>query len=123
MTKERLDDYPTLVDPALDFEATRMYFGRGSCNYDISEVLLDNGQVVVCLHQQRESDEVIHTSEGFRNVCEQGIVVSGYLVKPEGFFSWFRSSKVRRVQDEEMDNVRSELMEKLKHPRLAFFEF
>jgi len=121
MAKERLQEYPILVDAALDFEATREHFGTGSCGYAISERRLDDGQVVVYIHQQREGEEVVDTPRGFGRVCEQGILVCGYKTKP-GFFGFLRFSKIRTVPDEERQAVESELVKGLEK-KPAFVDF
>jgi hypothetical protein len=90
MAKEKLQEYPTLVDPFLDFEATRIHFGTGSCNYGIGEKKLNSGEVVVYLNQQREGQRVVSTPTGFGRVCEQGIVICGYKARVKGIFGFLR---------------------------------
>jgi hypothetical protein len=123
MTQERLQEYPLIVESELDFEATRDNFGIGSCNLGISETLLSNGETAVYLHQQRESPRVVSTSAGFRNICEQGIVVCGYKVNPTGIFKSLKSPKIRVIPDSEIPRVKSELMEKLKGKEPAYVNF
>ena len=123
MAKEKLQEYPTLVDPFLDFEATRQHFGTGSGNYATEEKELASGETVVYLKQQREGQKVVNTPTGFGRVCEQGIVICGYKAKARGILGFLRGSKIRTIPNEERQRVKSELLEKLGDERPAYVEF
>jgi len=122
MAKEKLQNYPELIDADLDFAATREHFGTGSCNYAVSEKILANGQVVVYLHHQREGEQAVDTPIGFRRVCEQGIIVCGYKVKPR-ILGFLRMPKIRIVPDAEREAVESELLQKFGDKKPAFMDF
>ena len=123
MAKEKLQEYPTIIDASLDFEATREHFGTGNCNYAISETILNNGETAVYLHQQREGEKVVNTPMGFRRVCEHGIVICGYKSNPTGFLRFLKSPKIRTIPDAERRRVKSELVEKLRNKKPAYINF
>ena len=123
MAKEKLHEYPVLVDASLDFEATREHFGTGSCNYAIGEKRLASGETAVYLCQQREGDKVVGTPIGFRRVCEHGIVVCGYRVNPTGLLKFLKSPKIRTIPDAERQKVESELTEKIDDKKPAYVDF
>lgn len=123
MTKEKLQEYPILIDAPLDFEATREYFGTGSCNYAISETPLGSGKTAVYLHQQKEGDKVVDTSNGVRRICEHGIVICGYKINPKGFFKFLKSPRIKLIPDEEKEKVKSELLEKLADKKPTYVNF
>jgi len=115
MTKEQeLQDYPELIDPFLDFEATREFMGRGSCVYGISHYKNGSGKVVVYMGQQREGDEVVCLGDGqFGRKCIHGLIVAGYLARPKGLLSMFKGKKIRIIPNEDRENVESELLERV----------
>jgi len=123
MAKEKLEDYPTLVDPFLDFEATRGHFGTGSCNYGIGERKLDSGKVLVYLNQQREGNQVVSTPTGFGRVCEQGVVICGYKVRQKGILGFLRGSKIKAVSPAERQAVETELIQKLGAEKPVYVDF
>jgi hypothetical protein len=123
MGKENLQEYPTLVDPFLDFEATRGHFGTGSCNYGIGEQRLTSGEILVYLNQQREGQKVVSTPTGFGRVCEQGVVICGYKARARGIFGFLRGSKVRTIPDAERQKVESELLQKLGDKKPLYIDF
>lgn len=111
MTNKELMEYPSLPsDPALDFEASKIFFGRGSCVYGIEEKVLSSGETVVYLAQQIEGDEIIDTPRGFGRICKQRIIICGYKVEPSGFFKIFKSKKIELILDDERKKVISELL-------------
>jgi len=123
---EKLHDYPVLIDPFLDLEATKQHFGTGSCCDSIGEKRLASGDIVVYLNRQREGKKVVDTTTGFGRVYEQGIVVCGYKTKPKGIFSFLRGSKIRLVPKEESRKVESELVDTLNvqgSSKIVFVDF
>ena len=123
MVKERLKDYPQIVDPFMDFEATRQHFRKATCNYAISKSRLDNGKVVVYLHQQRETDKVISVPQGFGNICEQGIIICGYKAREKGILGFLKGSKIRPILLTERESVESELLQKFGKEKPAYVYF
>jgi hypothetical protein len=121
MTQEKLKEYPTLIDPFLDFEATKHFLGRGSCNHSISETSLDSGTLIY-LNQEREGQEVASTPSYSGRACEKGIVVCGYKTKARGILG-FLSPKVRTIPDAKKQEVKSELLEKLENNKPAYINF
>ena len=122
MAKEKLQEYPVLIDASLDLEATREYFGTGSCNYALSETSLDKDRKVVYLRQQREGNKMIDTSAGFKRICEHGVVVCGYRVNPTGFFKFLKSPKIRIIPEAEKQSIESEIVKRLGN-KPSFVEF
>ena len=120
MAKEKLHEYPILIDASLDFKATKEHFGTGSCNYAISEYAYGNGRVVVYFHQQREG-KVFITPIGFKRACEQGIVICGYKANPKGFLKFLKSPKIKTIPDTERQKVESELAEIIKPDYVDFW--
>ncbi|HLC53830.1 MAG TPA: hypothetical protein VJK03_04780 [Candidatus Nanoarchaeia archaeon] len=112
MKSHNLLPYPeVLIDPAGDFEATRHYFGKGSCIYNTKHYVAQSGETVVYIWQQREGDEpVFNEGKYIGNKCLHGIIVAGYLVKPSGIFSFFKRNKVRVVNDEDRESLEAEIM-------------
>lgn len=107
---EKLEDYPMLTDPSLDFEATRQHFGIGTCNYAIREGEISSGKIVVYLKQQREGQEVVATEDGYRRICEHGIVICGYRAKGRGLLGFLKGPKIRLIPETEKQAVVSEII-------------
>lgn len=110
MAGDRLREYPVEIDPFLDFEATNMHFGTGSCTYGITEMKASFEKTLVYMWQQKEGDEVIDTPRGFGKKCENNLIVCGYKVEPSGFFGIFKSPRIKVLREEEREKVRSELL-------------
>ena len=98
-----------MIDPFLDFEATREYFGIGNCNYSIGKAKLSSGETVVYMNQQRESDREIDTPTGPRKICVRNLVICGYRENPK-FLGFLRTKKIRIIPQEERDSVKSEII-------------
>jgi len=110
---ERLKEYPTLTDPFMDFEATRQNFRTGSCNIAIRRTTLSDGRNLIYILQQREGEKVVSTPLGFKRVCEQGIVICGYEVKPRGLLSFLKSKRVQIVPQTERVKIEEHLQGEL----------
>jgi|GEM_PF-3305703 len=104
-SSKKLIEYPRLTDPFLDFEATREHLGRGSCNYNLSEMILPNGRTLVYFLQMKEGDRFTDTPLGVRRVCEQAVVICGYKEKRRGFLGYLRPAGIRPIPSEEEQDI------------------
>ena len=108
MAKEKLHSYPVLIDPWLDFEATKEFVGRGSCIYNIKHFREKSGETIVYMLQQKESDELVFDKgEYIGKKCIQGIIVAGRL---KGIFR----NKIEIIPKTEKEQVKSKLSKKVK---------
>ena len=109
MANQDLREYPELIDPFLDFEATRKHFGTGACNYGRQELKLSSSKILVYLNQQREGLDVVSTPTGLGRICELGIIICGYKVRPGGLFGFLKKPRIKPIPECERKQAKLEL--------------
>lgn len=113
-----LREYPTMIDPSLDLEATRERFGRARCVTAIKETRARNGRTIVYMEEQRESKEIVQTELGPRRKYEHGIIICGYKTR-----SWTLRKKVETLSPREKGRVIAHFNELSEEDRADYIDF
>jgi hypothetical protein len=122
MVKEKLEDYPVMIDPELDFEATKQHYGRGSCVYSIKSLKQHNKKIVY-MWQQKESDEPVYDNGKYiGRKCIRGIIVAGYSTRQKGLLSFLKSRKIMIIPEKDKEQITAEILSSVtKKP--AYIDF